>query len=324
MLFINIFSVDPAPFCNRLTGMRGSYRIGIDLGGTKTEILVLSPSNEVLLRKRNPTPREEGYEAICENICQLIQEGLVCTGGDFTTGIGIPGIMDPRTEKVINANTTALIGRPLKADLERKLKHPVFMENDANCFILAEAGLGAAAGAKSAYGIIMGTGCGGGFYINGDVYRGRHGIAGEWGHISIDPAGPECWCGNRGCIETLISGTGLENQYFRLTGRRLRAPQIVDGARRGEREAERVFQQFLDDFGRALGGLISVLDPDVVVIGGGLSSIDELYTEGVNRMKKYTFHPDPDTPVLRNQLGDSAGVFGAALLPYYSSGKEST
>ena len=312
---MNIISVDPPPSLYSLPCMPERYRIGIDLGGTKTEIIVLSATDGVILRKRTPTPKLEGYEAICENICCLIKEGRASTnGGDHTIGIGIPGILEPRTDTVVNANTTVLIGKPFKADLERMLDHTVTIENDANCFILAEARLGAAAGARNAFGVIMGTGCGGGIVINGEIYRGRHGIAGEWGHLSIDPAGPECWCGNRGCVETLISGTGLENQYNIRTGKKAGAPEIIAAARRGEAAAAAAFDQFLSDFGRALGGLISVLDPDIVVLGGGLSNVDELYTEGVQRMKRHAFHPDLDTPVVRNRLGDSAGVFGAAYL----------
>lgn len=297
-----------------LACMPERYCIGIDLGGTKTEVIVLSPTDEVLLRKRNPTPKQDGYEAICQNICNLIEEGKGCFSGEYSIGIGIPGILNPETGRVVNANTTVLIGKPLQADLERMLGHPVAIENDANCFILAESRRGAAAHARNAFGVIMGTGTGGGILMNGQIYRGRNGIGGEWGHFSIDPDGAPCWCGNKGCIETLISGSGLERQYTARSGKKASAADIVKAARAGEEAAQAVFDQFLTDFGRALGGLVSVLDPDIIVLGGGLSNVDELYTEGVRRMKEFAFHPCLDTPVVRNRLGDSAGVFGAAYL----------
>ena len=293
------------------------HSIGIDLGGTKTEIVVLSPSAEVLLRKRVPTPKSSGYEAICTAICELVNEGQSVAGGNATVGIGIPGFMDHNTGKVVNANTTVLIGKPLKSDLEVGLTMPVRIENDANCFVLAEVQDGAAKGISNVFGVIMGTGCGGGLVCNGKIYHGRHGIAGEWGHFSIDPNGQTCWCGNKGCIETMISGTAIEQHYFRRTGVNMKAPEIIAKARQKSNDAVVVFDQFIDDFGRALGGLISVFDPDMVVIGGGLSHIDELYSDGVAKIKNYVFHSNITTPVVRNQLGDSAGVFGAARLWSY-------
>ena len=158
----------------------------------------------------------------------------------------------------------------------------------------------------------MGSGCGGGICIDGVVREGPHRIAGEWGHVSVDPHGAECYCGNRGCIETLISGSGVEAAFFQEYGQRLTMDEIVTQARGGESRCKKVFDRFLDDFGRCLGGLISILDPDAIILGGGLSNIEELYTEGKNRIKKYAFHDNVQTPILKNQLGDSAGVFGAA------------
>ncbi len=188
------------------------------------------------------------------------------------------------------------------------------MENDANCFTLAESRAGAAAGYNMVLGIIMGTGCGGGICIDGVVHEGRQGIAGEWGHFSVDPAGRECFCGNRGCIETKISGTGVENTYFEKYGERLTMRQIAHGTRSGDKKCRDIFQRFLDDFGRCVGGLISILDPDAIVLGGGLSNMDELYTKGVEDIRRYTFHQDVQTPILKNRLGDSAGVYGAAWI----------
>lgn len=294
--------------------MQERFRVGVDLGGTKTEVVLLSPTGDVLLRKRLPTPREDGYEAILDTITSLIREAQAMAGHPCSIGMGIPGIIDPRSGRVINANTRVLIGHPLRDDLTGRIGQPLRIENDANCFTLAEAREGAAAGFESVFGIIMGTGCGGGLYINGKIHEGRHGIAGEWGHFSISPDGPECWCGNRGCIETLISGSGLERSYADTCGQTLQSPDIVTAARQGDAVARRVFEAFLDDFGRALGGLISVLDPQAIVIGGGLSRVDELYSEGIARARNYVFHPDITTPILKNHLGDSAGVFGAAWI----------
>jgi fructokinase len=188
------------------------------------------------------------------------------------------------------------------------------MENDANCFTLAEARQGAAQGFGLVFGIILGTGCGGGISIDGRIHTGRHRIGGEWGHFSVDPAGAPCYCGNRGCVETKISGGGMARSFFERTGRRLTPEQITEGYRQGDAPCTAAFEQFLDDFGRCLGGLISVLDPDAVVLGGGVSNIDELYTLGLEQVRRYAFHEHMETPILKHQLGDSAGVIGAAWI----------
>ncbi|MCS7205351.1 MAG: ROK family protein [Leptospiraceae bacterium] len=291
------------------------YRVGIDLGGTKTEILLLNSNQEVLLRERIPTDKSS-YESILHTIQNLYKKALshIPSGKEFTLGMGIPGIIDPETDVVINANTTILIGKPLKKDLEALLEHPIFIENDANCFALAEAMAGAGKEFSFVFGVIMGTGCGGGFVMDKKIHRGRHGIAGEWGHFSIDPSGEQCWCGNRGCIETLISGSGVENQYYKLTKEKISMKEIVERAKKSLSPAKEVFEKFLDDYGRAVGGIISTFDPDVIVLGGGLSNIEELYTIGYEKVKKYTFYHNVKTPIKKNQLGDSAGVFGAAWL----------
>jgi len=298
--------------------MQKTFKIGIDLGGTKTEVILLDPENQILLRERIPTQKET-YEQILNGIKFLIDKAKYILhtnykNPDFTIGIGIPGIVDQITEKVINANTTILIGNPLKKDLEKLLDHPVIIENDANCFALAESIAGIAKDYQNVFGIIMGTGCGGGLIINKKIYKGMHGIAGEWGHFSIDPNGPLCWCGNRGCIETFISGSGIENQYFKKTGEYLKVPEILQNAKKNKEPAKTIFDEFLENFGRAVGGIISVFDPEVIVIGGGLSNIEELYTIGYEKVKRYAFYHSVRTPLLKNQLGDSAGVFGAAWL----------
>ncbi|MEZ4528757.1 MAG: ROK family protein [Desulfobacterales bacterium] len=295
-----------------------SYQIGVDLGGTKTEVIVLDSQHRELHRKRIATPRgtDREYESICHAVYHLIRDAaaLIPESGTYTVGIGIPGVIAPETGLVINANTTSLMGRPFRLDMENLLETKVEMENDANCFTLAESRRGAGKNYKTVFGIIMGTGCGGGLCMDGQIHRGRHGIAGEWGHFSVDPRGNRCYCGNRGCVETKISGSGVEDAFWEKFDERLPMRDIVDGFRKGEYRCAEVFRQFLDDFGRCLGGLISVLDPDAVVLGGGLSNIEELYTLGVERVKRYAFHPQIHTPILRNELGDSAGVYGAAWI----------
>ncbi len=295
---------------------KGAAAIGIDLGGTKTEALLLAPDGAVLHRLRKPTPREEGYDAMVAQMAGMVQEAAAALRPDvpYTVGIGIPGSLDPVTGLVRNANSTCLIGHPLQGDLERLLGHSVNVRNDADCFTMAECRAGAGRGYGLLFGVIMGTGCGGGICINGEVREGPHRIAGEWGHYSVDPNGTKCYCGNRGCVETLISGSGVESAFFREFGERLGMDEIVTWARSGEERCRRTFDRFLDAFGRCLGGLISILDPDAVVIGGGLSNIDELYKEGVERVRLYAFHERIATPILKNALGDSAGVFGAAWI----------
>ena len=294
------------------------YRIGIDLGGTKIEAVLLDPPGAICSRRRIPTPRggspEEEYAAIRRTVVELMKMTArqVPKGYGHTLGIGIPGTINADSGRVQNANTTCLIDHPFQMDLEADMGQPVAMENDANCFTLAEARQGAATGYDLVFGIILGTGCGGGICFDGRLHRGRHRIAGEWGHYAVDPQGAECYCGNLGCVETKISGGGVEKAFFRRYGASLTMPQIVEGFRNNDPRCRPVFEQFLDDFGRCVGGLISTLDPDAVVLGGGLSNIDELYTLGLEHIRRYAFHQHVQTPILRNQLGDSAGVIGAA------------
>ncbi len=297
--------------------MHNHWKIGVDLGGTKTEIVLLDSSDTETYRSRIKTPREDGYDAILNAVCGLVSGVMdrVPKGAPATVGIGMPGSINPGTGLVQNANTTCLIGRPLESDLHKLLGRPVGLKNDADCFTLAEARAGAGAGYDLVFGVIMGTGCGGGICIGGEVRSGPHNISGEWGHFAIDPQGEPCYCGNRGCVETKISGGGVEKAFYARYGRWLSMEQIAAGFRRGnDPQCAEAMERFLDDFGRSLGGLISILDPDAVVLGGGLSHIDELYTLGAERVRRFVFHEDIRTPILKNRLGDSAGVLGAAWI----------
>ncbi|NNF98516.1 MAG: ROK family protein [Desulfobacteraceae bacterium] len=298
--------------------MTDTYRLGIDLGGTKIESILLDPRGNAMHRERVSTPRggDDEYEGIRNAVFQLILKtlDLAPATAACTIGVGIPGMVHPETHRVSNANTTSLIGKPLKADLEKLLGRPVVLENDANCFTLSEAVGGAAKEYDFVFGMILGTGCGGGICHNRKIIKGRHRIAGEWGHFPVDPLGVNCWCGNTGCIETKLSGTGVANAYERLFHEKITLEEIVRRYRAGDAKSTAIFEQFLEDFGRCVGGLISTMDPDAIVIGGGVSNIDELFTLGVERVEKYAFHDHITTPILKNQLGDSSGVYGAAWI----------
>ncbi len=290
------------------------YRIGIDLGGTKIEAVLLNCEQIEICRKRITTPKE--YFEILNSVHALILDmaQYIPKDKEYSVGVGIPGAINTQTGLVHNANTTCLIGKPFKDDLEQCLGKNISMENDANCFTLIEAIRGAGQKYKIVFGIIMGTGCGGGISIDGQILNGRNAIAGEWGHFAMDPLGVRCYCGNIGCVETKISGSGVEGAFNRKFSRHLKMDEIVQGYRKNDPQCRVIFEQFLDDFGKALGGLISILDPDAIVIGGGLSNINELYDTGVQRVSQYVFHNKMTTPILKNKLGDSSGVLGAAFL----------
>jgi fructokinase len=233
---------------------------------------------------------------------------------DHTFGIGTPGAISKRTGLMKNSNTTCLNNMPFKIDLEKKMGRKISIENDANCFAMAEAMKGAGKGKTMVFGVIMGTGCGGGIVYDGKLINGLQSIAGEWGHVTIDPQGPLCYCGKRGCIETFISGGGLENRYKDLTGNKKTLQKMVDLYHKKEADASKVMDAFFENFGISLSNLINILDPDIVVLGGGLSNMDELYTKGIDRVKKYIFNDTLETPIVKNLCGDSSGVFGAALI----------
>ena len=291
------------------------HRIGIDLGGTKIEGIVLDPAGRELVRRRVPTAQERGYGAILDTIAELYR-GILADAGhpEHTFGIGTPGASSPRTGLMKNSNTVCLNGQPVHRDLEQRLGRPVRMENDANCFALAEALQGAGRGAHMVFGVIMGTGCGGGLVLDGQAWTGRQAIGGEWGHMVLQPGGPACYCGHRGCVETLISGGGLERRWREEQGTARKLPDIMADYRRGDTLARVFVAKFLAHFGQALANLINILDPDIIVLGGGVSNHDELYTEGVAEVARRVFNDRLETPIVKNQLGDSAGVIGAALL----------
>jgi len=291
------------------------YKIGLDLGGTKIEGIVLDAQGRELFRKRVPTEQEFGYHHILNRIKELHDElSAQIKNQPHTFGIGAPGVVSPRTGLVKNSNTLCLIGQPLRTDLENLLGRKIEIQNDANCFAMAEALLGAGRGKKLVFGVIMGTGCGGGIVHHGEVITGPQGIAGEWGHSSIDPNGPECYCGQRGCVETFISGGGLEARYAEQFGIKKSFREIVKDFYAGEPDAAAFMKIFFRNFGRALANLIAVLDPDIIVIGGGVSNFAALYSEGVAQAGKFVFSDSLETPIVKNQLGDSAGVIGAALI----------
>ncbi|MCP4745171.1 MAG: ROK family protein [Desulfobacteraceae bacterium] len=303
-----------------MTVNKKNWKIGIDLGGTKIETVLLAPDGSATHRERIPTPRDSDlqieYDSIRKAVFDLIQHTLdkLPGGKTCTIGIGIPGTINKQTRKVQNSNITSLDKKPFQQELEQLLGRPIGMENDANCFALAESINGAAKGFHMVFGIIMGSGCGGGLCINGQIHSGEHSIAGEWGHFSVDPLGERCYCGNLGCVETKISGNGMARAFEAQYGKKFTLEQIVQGYHNGKPDCVKAFEQFIDDFGRCAGGLISVLDPDAVVIGGGVSNIKELYTLGVEKIRNYAYHRDLQTPILKNSLGDSAGVFGAAWI----------
>lgn len=294
--------------------MTGKHRVGIDLGGTKIEGVVLDPAGGVVVRRRVPTESDRGYEHLVDRCATLARELLVLAPGCDGVGVGTPGAVSHRTQRMKNSNTTCLNGRDLPGDLTRAIGVRVLVENDANCFALAEAVTGAGRGHMLVFGVIMGTGVGGGIVHRGELLRGAQSIAGEWGHHAIDPVGPACYCGQRGCVERYISGPAVEEAYRLRTGEAVRMDGIVTRARAGEPHAKVVFDEFVDRFGRALANVVSILDPDVVVLGGGLSNIDELYDAGRDAVARYVFNDELRTPIVRHTLGDAAGVLGAALL----------
>ena len=294
-------------------------RIGIDLGGTKTEIVALGDGGRELFRKRTDTPAAS-YDAIVATLAGLVNEAESALDQRGTVGVGIPGTISARTGLVKNANTTALNGRPLDRDLARALDREVRCQNDANCLALSEAVDGAGAGRRVVFAAILGTGCGAGIALDGRPWAGANLVAGEWGHNPLpwptadEFPGPACWCGQASCIEKWISGTGFADDYARAAGVRLKGEQIVGRARQGEAAACGAMDRYANRLARALAHVVNLLDPDVIVLGGGMSNVDELYELVPPQLARYVFGGEADTPVVRNQHGDSSGVRGAAWL----------
>jgi len=288
------------------------HKIGIDLGGTKTEGILLDEKYNIIERKRIKTPQENGYDSIVKSITFLINDLKKKTSEKTSIGLCTPGVTDPNSGLIKNSNTQCLIGMPLKNDLENILDQKILMENDANCFALAESLLGSAKGHEVVFGVIMGTGVGGGIVINGTIHKGRSNIAGEWGHHILHPNGNECYCGKRGCVETYISGPALERSWFEITGTKESLQSITQNL--SFEKAEQWKSEFLENFGMALANVIDILDPDVIILGGGVSNIPFLYDEGKKAVYENVFSDLVNTPILENKLGDSAGVFGACLL----------
>ncbi|HEC8323858.1 TPA: fructokinase [Providencia rettgeri] len=297
-------------------------RIGIDLGGTKIEVIALDDNGNVLFRKRIPTPRGD-YDATLNAIASLVADAETATGLSGSVGVGIPGTLSPVTGKVKNANSTWLNGKPFDVDLSHLLNRKIKMANDANCLAVSEAVDGAGAGEKVVFAVIIGTGCGAGIAINGQVHSGGNGVAGEWGHNPLPwqdeqdrqfLAAESCYCGLTGCTELFVSGTGFMADYAKLSGFKKTGMEIVELAQRGDQHAVIALENYLNRLAKALGQAINMLDPDVIVLGGGMSNVDYLYEALPERIRQWVFGGECDTPIRKAVHGDSSGVRGAAWL----------
>jgi fructokinase len=294
-------------------------RIGVDLGGTKIEAIALDRDGAERLRRRVPTPRDR-YGATLAAITTLVEGIERAAGEPARVGIGMPGALSPATGLVKNANSVWLNGRPLREDLERLLTRPLRFANDANCFALSEARDGAGAGARVVFGVILGTGTGGGIVVDGRILTGPNAIAGEWGHNPLpwprqgEWPGPPCYCGRTGCIETFLSGPGLARDHRDATGEALEAAEVAARAAAGEERARATLDRHEERLARALAGVVNLLDPDVVVLGGGLSNLGDLYEGVPRRWGRWVFSDRVDTPLRPPRHGDASGVRGAAWL----------
>lgn len=300
--------------------MAAGIRTGIDIGGTKLEAAVLDPSGTVLARERMPTP-QGGYEALLTAVSELVTLVEDHAGASSEgLGVGTPGSLSPVTGMIRNANSTHLNGQPLDRDLARRLGRQVVLDNDANCFALAEAKAGAGRGHGVVFGVILGTGVGAGLVVGGRCLTGANRIGGEWGHNPLPaPAaeelpGPKCYCGRRGCIEAWCSGPALAADHFRLAGSDMPPEMIAAFAASGDMAARETLDRHEDRLVRALAGVVNIVDPDVIVLGGGLSNLACLYKNLPGKMRDFVFSDCFQTPIMQNELGDSAGVIGAAWL----------
>ncbi|EIC3908214.1 fructokinase [Salmonella enterica] len=297
-------------------------RIGIDLGGTKTEVIALDDAGEQRFRHRLPTPRDD-YQQTIETIAALVDMAEQATSQTGSVGIGIPGSISPYTGVVKNANSTWLNGQPFDNDVSRRLKREVRLANDANCLAVSEAVDGAAAGAQTVFAVIIGTGCGAGVALNGRAHIGGNGTAGEWGHNPLPWMDDDelryreeipCYCGKQGCIETFISGTGFATDYQRLSGKLLKGDEIIHLVETQDAVAELALSRYELRLAKALAHVVNTLDPDVIVLGGGMSNVERLYKTVPSLMKSFVFGGECETPVRKARHGDSSGVRGAAWL----------
>lgn len=298
-------------------------RVGIDLGGTKIEAVVMDQASGIVARQRRPTPRHD-YEAILDTLAALVAAVEAEAGtGPLPVGIGTPGSLSPATGRLRNSNTVVMNDQPFVADIQARLDRTVRIANDANCLTLSEASDGAAAGCAVVFGVILGTGCGGGVVVDGRLRAGANGVGGEWGHNPLpwpDPddaqesPGHRCWCGRRGCMETYLSGTGLALEYHRSGGEQVTGQQVIERAEAGEAHALAVRERYANRLARGLASIINLLDPDAIVLGGGLSNVDWLYARVPELWQQWVFSDVIDTRLLRASHGDSSGVRGAAWL----------
>ena len=294
-------------------------RIGVDLGGTKIEAIAIGPGSCELYRRRTVTPAED-YAGTVRTVAELVISIEAALGESATVGVGIPGAISPASGLVKNANSTWLNGRRLDSDLRQALNRPVRIANDANCMAISEATDGAGAGARCVFGVIIGTGCGGGIVVDGRVLVGPNAVAGEWGHCPlpwmqpVELPGPVCYCGKNGCVETFLSGGGLAADYLNATGHALDSAQIADAAAGDEQAACAVLDRYENRLARALAAVINVLDPDVIVVGGGVSNIARLYDNVPRLWRQFAFSDRVDTELCPATHGDSSGVRGAAWL----------
>jgi len=297
---------------------KNTYRLGIDLGGTKTEIRVLDEKNRSIFCKRVPTPTDD-YDAILELLCNLVFEAETAVGQKLAVGIGTPGAISPRSGLLRNSNTICMNGRAFKEDFEKRLQRHVHIQNDANCFALSEAIHGAGQNHAVVFGVIIGTGTGAGLVVNGQLINGPHAITGEWGHNPLpwhtqQDGSPSCYCGKQACIETFLSGQGLAANFHKNYGVALSSEQIVAQARLKDNQCMKAMTEYFDQMARALAHVINLIDPDVIVLGGGMSNVREIYEQVPKRLATYVFSDYVVTPLLPATHGDASGVFGAALL----------
>jgi len=296
-----------------------TLKIGVDWGGTKLEVAALNGAGKIIWRRRRPTPQQD-YGACIQAVKDLVLQAEAGLGGKGSVGIGIPGTLSPATGHVKNANSTWLNGRPLDKDMSRALQRPVRFANDANCLAVSEAHDGAGKGLACVFAVIIGTGVGGGIAIQSRPYVGSSGICGEWGHTPLpwpkpdELPGQQCWCGQSGCLEGYLSGPGLARDYFLISGETLSAERVIAKLHAKEQHARTCQQRYRDRLARGLAVVTNILDPDIIVLGGGLSNVGELYDGLTEKMSDYVFTDVFTTPIVKAKYGDSSGVRGAAWL----------